>query len=45
MEAGHFPMIEEGRKFNRLIMDFLNLESNTSPQQLQLKEEWKRRVR
>jgi pimeloyl-ACP methyl ester carboxylesterase len=44
-EIGHFPMIEESRKFNRLIMDFLSLDSNTSPQNLQLKEEWKRRVR
>ena len=43
--SGHFPMIDEGNKFNRLMNDFLNLPSGESPQQLQLKEEWKRRVR
>ncbi|MCC6147464.1 MAG: alpha/beta hydrolase [Anaerolineaceae bacterium] len=44
-ESGHFPMLEESSKFNRLLMDFLNLSSGESPRQLQLKEEWKRRVR
>jgi pimeloyl-ACP methyl ester carboxylesterase len=44
-ESGHFPMLEEATKFNRLLVDFLALESGESPQQLQLKEEWKRRVR
>lgn len=43
--SGHFPMIDEVNKFNRLMNDFLNLPSGESPQQLQLKEEWKRRVR
>lgn len=43
--CGHFPMIEDGPKFNRLLTDFLALESGISPQELQLKEEWKRRVR
>jgi hypothetical protein len=28
-----------------LLADFLNLSSGESPRQLQLKEEWKRRVR
>lgn len=43
--SGHFPMIDEANKFNRLVSDFLSLASGASPRQLQLKEEWKRRVR
>jgi pimeloyl-ACP methyl ester carboxylesterase len=43
--CGHFPMIEDGPKFNRLLTDFLALESGVSPRELQLKDEWKRRVR
>ena len=43
--SGHFPMIDETAKFNRLLTDFLALESGISPRELQLKEEWKRRVR
>jgi hypothetical protein len=38
-------MIDESPKFNRLMTDFLALISGESPRQLQLKEEWKRRVR
>ncbi len=41
----HFPMLDESSKFNRLVADFLALSSGVSPRQLQLKEEWKRRVR
>ncbi|GAB4478645.1 MAG: alpha/beta hydrolase [Anaerolineales bacterium] len=41
----HYPMLAESAKFNRLLMDFLNLTSGQSPRELQLKEEWKRRVR
>ncbi len=44
-QSGHFPMLDEGSKFNRLLADFLALFSGESPRQLQLKEEWKRRVR
>jgi len=44
-QSGHFPMLEETSKFNRLMADFLALPSGESPRQLQLKEEWKRRVR
>lgn len=44
-QSGHFPMLDEGNKFNRLMNDFLSLKSGESPRQLQLKEEWKRRVR
>ncbi len=43
--SGHFPMLDEPSKFNRLLNDFLSLPSGESPRQLQLKEEWKRRVR
>ncbi len=43
--TGHFPMIESPVQFNRLMTDFLALDSGLSPRELQLKEEWKRRVR
>ena len=43
--SGHFPMLDEPSKFNRLMNDFLGLASGESPRKLQLKEEWKRRVR
>lgn len=44
-ESGHYPMLTETNKFNRLLNDFLALESGKSPSELTLKEEWKRRVR
>ncbi|MFO7624740.1 MAG: alpha/beta hydrolase [Anaerolineales bacterium] len=44
-QSGHFPMLDEPAKFNRLLSDFVMLDSGTSPRQLQIKEEWKRRVR
>jgi pimeloyl-ACP methyl ester carboxylesterase len=43
--SGHFPMIDDTSKFNRLLTDFLALDSGTSPRELQMKEEWRRRVR
>ena len=43
--SGHFPMIEETVRFNRLLTDFLALDSGMSPRELQMKEDWKRRVR
>ena len=43
--AGHFPMIDNPTQFNRLMTDFLALDSGASPRELQMKEEWKRRVR
>lgn len=43
--SGHFPMIDETAKFNHLLTDFLALDSGLSPRELQLKEEWRRRVR
>ncbi len=44
-QSGHYPMITEGSKFNRLVADFLALDSGDSPRQLPIQEEWKRRVR
>lgn len=44
-QSGHFPMLDEALKYNRLLSDFLSLSSGESPRNLQLKEEWKRRVR
>jgi hypothetical protein len=38
-------MLDQPNKFHRLMNDFLDLAAGASPQQLQLKEEWKRRVR
>jgi pimeloyl-ACP methyl ester carboxylesterase len=43
--TGHFPMIDNPNQFNRLMTDFLALDSGASPRELQMKEEWKRRVR
>jgi pimeloyl-ACP methyl ester carboxylesterase len=43
--SGHFPMIDETIKFNRLLTDFLALDSGVSPTELQMREEWRRRVR
>lgn len=44
-QTGHYPMLEDTARFNRLLTDFLALDSGVSPRELQLKEEWKRRVR
>ena len=44
-DIGHFPMIEDPQRFNRLMTDFMALDSGASPKELQLKEEWRRRVR
>jgi pimeloyl-ACP methyl ester carboxylesterase len=43
--SAHFPMLDETAKFNRLLIDFLALPSGISPTELQMKDEWKRRVR
>ncbi len=43
--ASHFPMLDDSSKFCRLLQDFLALKPGESPQELQLKEEWKRRIR
>jgi pimeloyl-ACP methyl ester carboxylesterase len=44
-QSGHFPMLDQTSEFNRLLADFLNLQSGERPSPLQLKSEWKRRVR
>jgi len=33
-KSGHFPMIDEDARFNRLLMDFLVLDSGVSPREL-----------
>jgi pimeloyl-ACP methyl ester carboxylesterase len=43
--VGHFPMLDNPSRFNRLMTDFLALDSGASPRELQMKEEWRRRVR
>lgn len=44
-DSRHFPMLDEAARFNRLLVDFLSLKSGESLTNLELKEEWKRRVR
>ena len=44
-QSGHFPMLDDVNKFSRLLVEFLTLENDETPRNLQLKEEWKRRVR
>ncbi len=44
-QSGHYPMLDEPSKFNRLLVDFLNLDSGERPSKIRLKDEWKRRVR
>lgn len=44
-DSRHFPMLDETAKFNRLLVDFLTLKSGESLKNLELKEEWQRRVR
>lgn len=44
-ESRHFPMLDEAAKFNRLLVDFLSLKSGEELTNLELKEEWQRRVR
>lgn len=43
--AGHFPMLDEPGKYNRLLAEFLSLPSGESIRGIQLKDEWKRRIR
>ncbi len=44
-QSGHFPMLDESSKFSRLLSEFLELGEDDSPQNLQIKEKWQRRVR
>lgn len=43
-DSRHFPMLDEAAKFNRLLMDFLELEEGASLNTLEVKEEWRRRT-
>jgi pimeloyl-ACP methyl ester carboxylesterase len=42
-EARHFPMLDRSSQFNRLLLDFLNASEDLH--ELELKDEWQRRVR
>jgi pimeloyl-ACP methyl ester carboxylesterase len=42
-EAGHFPMLDQPAKFQRLLKDFLDLEDDLAV--IALKKEWRRRAR
>jgi pimeloyl-ACP methyl ester carboxylesterase len=42
-QARHFPMLDQSSQFNRLLADFLSADSPL--EQVQIKEEWQRRVR
>ena len=44
-ESGHYPMLDEPGKFNRLLTDFIHLPPDDDPHQLEIKPIWKRRVR
>lgn len=44
-QSNHYVMLDDPSRFNRLLTDFLALQSGESPSDLQFKEEWKRRVR
>lgn len=44
-QSAHFPMLDDPARFNRLLTDFLALAPGESPRDLQMKEEWRRRVR
>lgn len=44
-DSRHFPMLDEAAKFNRLLLDFLELEEGQPLEMLEVKEEWRRRTR
>jgi len=44
-QSGHFPMLDEPSKFNRLLIDFVNLPPGEDPSSMEIKSLWKRRVR
>jgi pimeloyl-ACP methyl ester carboxylesterase len=44
-QSGHFPMLDDSARFTRLLTDFFALQSGESPRDLQMKEEWRRRIR
>ena len=44
-DSGHYPMLDEPSKFNRLLTDFIHLPPGEDPKLIQIKPIWKRRVR
>jgi pimeloyl-ACP methyl ester carboxylesterase len=44
-DSGHYPMIDAADTFQRLLLDFLALESGALPRTLQPRQEWHRRMR
>ena len=44
-QSGHYPMLDEPLKFNRLLIDFTSIGPNQDLRELQIKEEWRRRIR
>jgi pimeloyl-ACP methyl ester carboxylesterase len=44
-DAGHFIQLDDAPRFQRLLVDFLAADSGTDVQGLQVKDEWRRRVR
>ena len=42
-QCRHFPMLDRGSQFNRLLLDFLK--SSEDLNELELKAEWQRRIR
>jgi len=44
-QSGHYPMLDEPHKFNRLLIEFLSIGPNHDLRELQIKEEWRRRIR
>jgi pimeloyl-ACP methyl ester carboxylesterase len=44
-DSGHYPMLDEPSKFNRLLTDFIHLPPGGDPQEIEIKPMWKRRVR
>lgn len=44
-DSGHYPMLDETSKFNRLLNDFLILKPGDDPRQIEIKPMWKRRMR
>jgi pimeloyl-ACP methyl ester carboxylesterase len=44
-DSGHYPMLDEPSKFNRLLTDFVHLLPGEDPRQLEIRPIWRRRVR
>jgi pimeloyl-ACP methyl ester carboxylesterase len=44
-ESGHYPMLDEPGKFNRLLSDFLKLDPGEDLSRLEIRPIWNRRIR